>query len=110
MRRLVLAAAHFAASAAVSSAIIIPFDLQGNAGFGLLSGNENISVSGTPGSGGEIGAGISFADVTSVLADIDFGWGSGNGFADLTGNASAGHIPGITTSPAPASFTQNAGS
>lgn len=84
---------------------IIPFDLQGTAGFGLLPGNENPAVSG--GTGGEIGAGIFFDDVALQLT-INIGWGSGNGFTDLTGNATLGHIHGPTPDPAPTSFTENA--
>ena len=85
-------------------AVIIPFDLQGTAGFGLLPGNENPATTG--GSGGEIGAGITFDDVSLQLT-INIGWGSGNGFTDLTGVATGGHIHGITDNPAPASFTEN---
>src|SRR5512133_3816754 len=76
---------------AVTQAAIVSFDLRGKAGTGLLPGNENATLAGTPGSGGELGAGIFFNDVTNLLT-IDVGWGSANGFTDLTGNASAGHI------------------
>lgn len=87
----------------VASAGIINFDLQGKAGFGLLSGNENGLIVGTPGTGGEIGGGIVFDDVTKVLS-IDVGWGSIAGFTgSLTGPATAMHIHG------PAVFTANAG-
>jgi hypothetical protein len=84
------------------------FDLNGNAGFGLLSGNENGAINGTPGSGGEVGAGISYDDLTNIL-NINVAWGSGNGFTNLTGDATAGHIHGPTTNSAPTGFTQNAG-
>ena len=87
-----------------ANAEIILFDLQGTAGPGLLPGNENPATTG--GSGGEIGAGISFDTISSMLT-INIGWGSGNGFTDLTGNATGGHIHGITDNPAPASFTEN---
>lgn len=96
------------AATASLSAVVIPFDLQGKAGFGLLSGNENGTINGTPGSGGEIGAGISFDDVTRDLT-INVGWGTGNGFTNLSGNATAGHIHGPTPSVAPASFNENVG-
>lgn len=99
------------ASAALSGAACattIPFDLQGKAGFGLLPGNENGTVNGNPGSGGEIGSGILYDDVTNLLT-LNIAWGSANGFMNLTGNASAGHIHGPTTSGGAASFTQNAG-
>jgi hypothetical protein len=96
------------AFAASAQAATIPFDLQGKAGPGLLAGNQNTTVLGTPGSGGELGSGILFNDVTNLLT-INVGWGSGNGFTNLTGNANAGHIHGLTASAAPASFTQDAG-
>lgn len=89
-------------------AAIIQFDLQGQAGAGLLPGNETGSVSGTPGTGGEIGAGISFDDVTKMLT-INVGWGTGHGFTNLTGVATAAHVHGLTTSNAPASFLETAG-
>lgn len=102
-----LAAATFLLFAGAAQASLFSFDLQGNAGAGLLSGNENFSINGTPGSGGEIGAGISYDDVSNLLT-INVGWGSGNGFSDLTGNAFAGHIHGPTTSGGAGSFTQSA--
>lgn len=71
------------------SAAIVQFDLQGNTGFGLLPGNENPGVTG--GTGGEIGAGVSLDDVTNILT-LNVGWGTGNGFTDLTGPATAMHI------------------
>lgn len=100
--------AIFTTLALAAQAVIIQIDLQGKAGTGLLAGNENGTVLGTPGSGGEVGAGITFDDVTNDLT-INVGWGSGNGFTDLTGNATAGHIHGFTTSNSPASFLENAG-
>lgn len=76
-------------------AAIIQFDLIGTAGNGLLAGNEpNVSVGG---SGGEIGAGITFNDVTSVLS-VNVGWGSGNGFSNLTSSVNNQHIHGPTAS------------
>jgi hypothetical protein len=90
-----------------TQAAVFDFDLQGRAGFGLLSGNELHTVNGTPGSGGETGLGIFYNDVSNLLT-INIGWGSGNGFTDLTGNATAGHIHGLTSGSAPTSFTQTA--
>ncbi|HMO63785.1 MAG TPA: CHRD domain-containing protein [Verrucomicrobiota bacterium] len=98
----------FAAGLASAPAATIPFELLGKAGAGLLPGNENHVINGTPGSGGAIGAGISFDDVSRVLT-INVGWGSGNGFTDLTGNATVAHIHGLTADGGTASFTQNAG-
>jgi hypothetical protein len=107
LRRLALIVSFVVASALTASAEIIPFDLLGKAGPGLLPGNENVTVNGTPGTGGEIGSGI-FFDNVSLQLTINIGWGSANGFTDLNENASAGHIHGPTTSGGTASFTQNA--
>jgi len=89
-----------------AQAAIISFDLRGKAGNGLLNGNENPAVTG--GTGGEIGTGISFNDATLVLS-IDVGWGSANGFMDLSGNTILGHLHGPTLDGGTAAFTENAG-
>ena len=78
------------------------------AGAGLLPGNENPTVTNSTATGGEVGSGISFNTTTNVLT-INVAWGSANGFSNLTGNATAGHIHGPTTSVAPASFNESAG-
>jgi hypothetical protein len=88
-----------------SNAAIVSFILDGNAGLGLLPGNEFPSASG--GTGGLGSGGISYDTDTNVLS-IDIVWGSVNGFTDLTSDVSASHIHGLTAS-APAGFTQNAG-
>jgi hypothetical protein len=54
-------------SSSSTSAAIIAFDLAGNGGAGLLGANENAPVA-SPGSGGEVGAGITFDDVSKVLS------------------------------------------
>ena len=90
-----------------SQSAIVFFDLQGKAGTGMLSGNENGTVNGTPGTGGEVGSGISFDDATNVLT-LNVGWGSLQGFTDLSGNVTAAHIHGPTASAGTASFTENA--
>jgi hypothetical protein len=90
-----------------AQADIFFFDLLGKAGPGLLPGNENGTINGTAGSGGELGNGIFFDDVTNLLS-IEIGWGSANGFTDLTGDTSAGHIHGPTASAGTASFLENA--
>ncbi len=85
------------------SAAIIPFDLRGTGGTGLLGTNENPSnASGA--TGGEVGAGVSFNDVSKVLT-LNIGWGTANGFANLTGVATGFHIH----NPGTASFTTNGG-
>ena len=93
-----------------AGADIIEFDLLGKAGPGLLPGNENGTIVGDPGSGGEIGQGI-FFDNVSLQLTINVGWGSGHGmgFEDLSGPANNGHIHGPTASAPPASFNENAG-
>lgn len=89
-----------------ASAAVLQFDLLGKGGSGLLTTNENGSVTGG-GSGGEIGGGISYDDVANNLT-INVGWGSGNGFADLTGAANGSHIHGPTASTGAAAFNENA--
>ena len=101
----VLAIVFLTTTAAYGTTVL--FDFAGKAGPGLIAGNQNGTVLGTPGSGGELGAGITYDDVTNILS-INAGWGSGNGFTNLTGNATAGHLHG-PTSPAPAGYTQDAG-
>ena len=93
------------ALATCTQAAITEFNLIGKAGTGLLAGNENHTINGTPGRGGEVGAGIFFDDSTRVLT-INVGWGTGNGFMNLSGNATAGHIHGLTPSSAPASYLE----
>lgn len=95
-------------SLAPSHAAIIALNLEGKGGVGLLSTNENGTISGSPGSGGEVGSGITYDNVANVLT-INVAWGLANGFANLTGNASAGHIHGPTPSSGSAAFLQNVG-
>ncbi|MDX2117731.1 MAG: CHRD domain-containing protein [Planctomycetota bacterium] len=97
-----------AAAASSAHAAVLQFDFAGKGGAGLISANENVAtINGTPGTGGEIGAGITFDDVTRILT-INVGWGSANGFTNLSGNAVAGHLHGPTAAGGTASFTQNA--
>ena len=86
-----LIASSFAALTVVaaSHATLIDFTLQGTAGVGLLFGNEPAVASG--GSGGEIGSGITFDDVTKLLT-LSVGWGSSQGFSDLSSLANNSHI------------------
>lgn len=86
-----------------ASAGLITFDLVGVAGSGLLPGNEPGSVGG--GTGGEIGAGISYDDVSKLLT-INVGWGSSEGFTDLSSVASNSHIHGPTVSNNGNGFTE----
>lgn len=108
-KALILSGALLGLTVTPAFAVVTQFDLLGKAGSGLLGGNENQAVTVVGGSGGEIGTGISFDDATNLLT-ISVGWGSGYGFTDLTGAASAGHIHAITgTGTAPATFLLNGG-
>ena len=102
-----LALAVFSAFTLHTQAALIPFDLKGTAGTGLLGGNEAPTPVVGGGSGGEMSTGIVFNDVTLVLTIIT-GWGSANGFTNLTGAATAGHLHGPTASGGTAAFTQSA--
>ena len=111
MKRLLLTLACVSL-ANFAPAAITNFDLIGTAGAGLLFGNEPAVASG--GTGGEIGAGITFDDVTSQLT-VNVGWGSSQGFTDLSSAANNSHIHGPTannfgTTPATGiAYTQTAG-
>ena len=101
-----LVAALALVASAPASAAILTFSLDGKAGLGLLPGNENPAATG--GTGG-LGPNGIFLDTDTAVLFLDVLWGSGNGFTDLTGRVTAMHIHGPTPSPAPASFTENAG-
>lgn len=88
-------------------AATVLFDLIGKGGTGLLATNENGAVT-NGGTGGEIGAGISLDDVSRILT-VNVGWGSLNGFTNLSSAANNSHIHGPTTSGGTASYTQDAG-
>lgn len=103
---LIMAAVLLSAASSSSQAATIFFDLQGVAGVGLLPGNEPGSVTG--GTGGEIGAGISYDDVANILS-INVGWGSSQGFTDLSSASNNSHLHGPTASNFGAGFTQTAG-
>ncbi len=99
-----LIAALFFAAAIPADAALIQFDLLGRSGSGMRFDNENpVSASGSA-TGAENGAGITFDDVSKILT-INVGWGSGNGFSDLTGTVTAAHIH----QAANALFTTNGG-
>lgn len=80
------------ALAGTASAVITPFDFQGNAGFGLLPGNEigtNTPVGQgvtSPAIGGEIGDGLYFDSDTSTLEfSFEFSGLTGGLFDAATG-------------------------
>jgi hypothetical protein len=101
-KKLILAAVGTLAFGVHVHGALIEFELQGQAGSGLLTGNEVTGGTITGGSGGEVGPGITYDDVTKLL-NINVGWGSGNGFTDLSSTVTASHIHG------PASQLQNTG-
>jgi CHRD domain len=105
MKTIVLPLA-FSLFASISHATTIQFNLIGTAGSGLLFGNEPAVASG--GSGGEIGTGITFDDVSNLLT-VNVGWGSSQGFANLSSLANNSHIHGPTASNNGSGFTQTAG-
>ena len=96
----------FSLFASFANAATIQFDLIGTAGAGLLPGNEPGSLTG--GTGGEIGTGITFDDVTNLLT-LNVGWGSSQGFTDLTSLANNSHIHGPVASNNGNGFTQTTG-
>ena len=93
--------------AQIAGAQVVSLELTGSAGEGLLPGNENHAVVGG-GTGGLGIGGITYDPDTNLLT-IDARWGSGNGFTDLSGAATAAHIHGATPSSAPDGFAENAG-
>jgi len=66
--------------------------------------NENPSAVSTSATGGEVGAGISYDDVSNILT-VNVGWGSGAGFTNLSGAVTVAHIHAA----ADAAFTSNGG-
>jgi hypothetical protein len=103
------AALAILAGASQAHAALHFFRLEGKAGIGLLSGNENHAMNPgfTAGSGGLRTTAMVFDDASRSLS-INFGWGSANGFTNLSGNATLGHIHGPTAIGGISSFTQNA--
>jgi hypothetical protein len=102
MKATTFAAAMILSSALAqfSSGAIILFDLQGIGGTGLLASNEvtaggaPATIQGTPGSGGEIGAGFSFDDASNVLT-LNVGWtGLQGATPGSVGQATGFHIHG----------------
>ena len=92
----------FAALTLVASAqaAIVNYDLTGTAGAGLLFLNEPAVATG--GTGGEIGAGIFLDDLADLDPNTNFltvnvGWGSSQGFTDLSSLMTNQHIHGPTT-------------
>lgn len=97
-----LVAAFAVASSAHAAAIA--FDLQGRSGIGMRFNNENPTSATGSGTGGEVLSGI-FYDTVSKILTLNVGWGSGKGFADLTGAVTAAHIHAAADS----AFTSSGG-
>ncbi len=112
MKRLLLPALLITAAGYATAATTMTYDLKGTAGTGLLFGNEPAVAFG--GTGGEIGLGILLddandADPNTNFLTVNVGWGSSQGFSDLSSLASASHIHGPTVSNNGSGFTQTAG-
>ena len=107
MKKVISSSIAALALVASAHATLLDFDLTGIAGPGLLPGNEPGSITG--GTGGEIGAGIIYDDVLNLLTVSNIGWGSSQGFTDLSSIANNSHIHGPTTNNNGNGFTQTAG-
>ncbi len=105
MKKLLLTCLLFSFASSAQAAIVF-YDLAGTAGPGLLPGNEPGTILG--GTGGEIGGGI-FLDTDTNILTLGVGWGSSQGFTDLSNTASASHIHGPVSSDFGAGFTQTFG-
>jgi hypothetical protein len=108
MKKLILSLA-LASVASNAQAALIYLDLIGTAGGGLLPGNEPGSVTG--GTGGELAStgGITYDTVTNILDLTNVGWGSSQGFTDLSSSANNSHLHGATTSVNGNGFTETGG-
>lgn len=111
MKKLIVTSTIAVALLASSHASLFDYDLRGVAGFGLLPGNEPGAVVG--GTGGEIGLGIRLddlgdADPNTNTLKISVGWGSSQGFTDLSSASNNAHIHGPTTANNGSGFTQTA--
>lgn len=89
-----------------ANAALIELDIRGIAGFGLLPGNEPVATGGT---GGEINTGITYDNVTNILDLTNVGWGSSQGFADLSSLANNSHLHGPTPNINGNGFSETAG-
>ncbi len=76
-----------------AQAVVIFLNLTGTAGAGLLPGNETPSIL-TGGSGGEIAntVGITYDTDTNVLDLTNVGWGSSQGFTNMSSLVTNQHI------------------
>ncbi len=75
-----------------AQAALFSFNLIGTAGAGLLPGNEPGAITG--GSGGEIAntTGITYDTDTNILDLTNVGWGSSQGFTDMSSLVTVQHI------------------
>ena len=112
MKKLITSSIVAVALLASSHAALFDYNLIGTAGPGLLPGNEPGAIVG--GTGGEIGLGIRLddlgdADPNTNTLKISVGWGSSQGFTDLSSASNNSHIHGPTASNNGSGFTQTAG-
>lgn len=105
MKRLLTVSASLALALA-AQAKVIQFELSPDGVPGLSPSNEVSAVTGSTGSGGEIGTGVTFDTDASTLS-LSLGYGSAAGFTDLTGPAIAMHIHGPAMADANAGVVTN---
>lgn len=98
MKKLLVSSITALAFASSTQAATVLFDLKGTGGDGLRSTSEPSVPFPSNATGGEIGDGITFDDMTNLLT-LKVGWGSSQGFTDLSSLASNSHIHGPTGNP-----------
>ncbi len=97
-----LAVAFSLVTPQLASADIVRFIATGTAGDGLLEGNID-PATGEQGTGGLRSQGITYNTDNNLLR-IDIGWGSANGFADMSLDVFRVHLHGPTASSGSAAF------
>lgn len=90
-----------------SFADIVHFNFEGTGGSGILASSELPPVDGG-GSGGIMAGGV-FVDTDTGELSMDFGWGSANGFTDLTSDVGLLNIHGATASSGADAWSESAG-
>lgn len=100
MNKIITSSIAALALVASANANIFNYDLIGVGGPGLLTANEPVAPLGGA-SGGEIGLGIFLddlgdLDINTNLLTVNVGWGSSQGFSDLSSAAINQHIHGPT--------------
>lgn len=88
-----------------ASADTVHFSFQGTAGEGILAQSENPPVPGG-GTGGIMSGGVKLDTDTNELS-MDFGWGAGNGFTNLSSDVELLNIHGPTPSSGEDAWTES---